>query len=73
MAFTSFGERMWQPILQPLGDCLSGYDGQPPTFPVFIERTNKPEKCREFMRRAGFREIDVVTENLNCQYPGITA
>jgi ubiquinone/menaquinone biosynthesis C-methylase UbiE len=73
VSFTSFGERMWQPILKPLGECLSKYDGQLPPVPFFIERTNTQEKCREFMRQAGFREMDVITENLDCRYPDITA
>jgi len=73
VAFTSFGERIWQPILQPLGACLSKYDNQPPPIPFFIDRTNTPEKCRELLKSAGFEEIDIITEQLDCQYPNTEA
>jgi ubiquinone/menaquinone biosynthesis C-methylase UbiE len=73
VAFTSFGESFLQPVINPLGTLLSRYDGQPPPAPFFIERTNTPEKCCEFMKQAGFKEIDVITENLDCRYPDITA
>jgi arsenite methyltransferase len=72
VAFTSFGERMWQPILKPLGDRLSRYDGQPPPVPFFIERTNTPEKCRELLERAGFEEVEIITEQLDCRYKDTT-
>jgi hypothetical protein len=52
-----------------LGDCLSRYDGQPPPVPFFIERTDTPEKCREFLENAGFEDIKILTEQLDCQYP----
>jgi arsenite methyltransferase len=73
VAFTSFGERMWQPILISLGECLSRYDGQPPPFVFFIERTNTSEKCRELLNGAGFKEIEVITEQLDCRYKDTTA
>ena len=73
IAFTSFGARLWQPVLKPLGERLSQYDGQPPPVPLFIERTNTPEKCRELLKRAGFEEIEIITEQLDCQYPDTTA
>lgn len=73
VAFTSWGERFWQPILKPLGECLSRYDGQPPPVPSFLERTDTPDKCRELLKRAGFKEIEVFTEQLDCQYPDTTA
>jgi ubiquinone/menaquinone biosynthesis C-methylase UbiE len=69
VAFTSFGERLWQPVLQPLGKCLSKYDNLPPPVPFIIERTNTPEKCYELLQSAGFEEINIVTEHLDCQYP----
>ena len=72
VAFTSFGERLWQPILKTLGDCLSRYDGQPPPTPFFIERTNTPEKCRELLGNANFEEIEITTEQLDCQYQDTT-
>jgi ubiquinone/menaquinone biosynthesis C-methylase UbiE len=69
VAFNSFGEGMWQPIWKPLGERLSQYDGQP--FPVlfFIESTNTPEKCRGLLKIAGFKEIEIATEQLDCRYP----
>ena len=69
VAFTGFGERLWQPVLQPLGKCLSKYDNLPQPVPFIIERTNTPEKCYELLRSTGFKEIDIVTEHLDCQYP----
>ena len=68
VAFTSFGYRFWQPVLQPLGKCLSKYDNLPPPTPLIIERTNTPEKCYELLQSAGFKEIDIVTVHLDCQY-----
>jgi ubiquinone/menaquinone biosynthesis C-methylase UbiE len=69
VAFTSFGDRLWQPILRPLGECLSKYDNLPLPVPFIIERTNTPEKCYEFLQSSGFQEIDIVTEHLDCRYP----
>lgn len=72
VAFSSFGERLWQPILKTLGDCLSRYDGQPPPTPFFIERTNTPEKCRELLKGANFKGIEIITEQLDCQYQDVS-
>jgi ubiquinone/menaquinone biosynthesis C-methylase UbiE len=69
VAFTSFGKRFWEPILHPLGECLSKYDNLPPPTPFFIERTNTPEKCRELLKIADFKEIEIITEQLDCTYP----
>jgi arsenite methyltransferase len=73
VAFTSFGERMWQPVLRKLGVCLSRYDGQPPPVLFFIERTNTSGKCRELLKHTGFVEIEIITEQLDCQYPDTAA
>lgn len=69
VAFTSFGERFFQPILKQLGECLSKYDNLPPPVPYFLERTNTPEKCHELLESAGFEEINIITERLDCEYP----
>jgi arsenite methyltransferase len=69
VAFTSFGDRYLQPVIKPLGECLSRYDGQPPADPSFIiERTDSPEKCRELLRTTGFSEIDITTEDMGYSY-----
>ncbi len=69
MAFSSFGAGMWQPVLKPLGECLSKYDGQPPPVTFFVEPASTPGKCRELLENAGFEDIDIITEQLDCQYP----
>ncbi|HEY96171.1 MAG TPA: methyltransferase domain-containing protein [Dehalococcoidia bacterium] len=69
VAFTSYGSRFLQPILKPLGECLSRYDGQPPPVPFFIERTDTPDKCKALLQEAGFGEIEIFTEDIDCQYP----
>jgi ubiquinone/menaquinone biosynthesis C-methylase UbiE len=69
VAFTGFGEKFWQPVLHPLGKCLSKFDNLPPPVPFFTERTNTPEKCRELMKTAGFEKSDIITEKMDCTYP----
>ena len=73
VAFTSFGPRFLQPVIKPLGECLSRYDGQPPAVPFFIEITDTPEKCQELLRNTDFGEIEIYTENLYCLYPDTAA
>jgi ubiquinone/menaquinone biosynthesis C-methylase UbiE len=67
VAFTSFGMGLLQPVLKPLGELLSRYDGQPLPVPVFLNRTDTPDKCRELLKNAGFKEIEVSTEQLDCR------
>jgi arsenite methyltransferase len=73
VAYTSFGPRFLQPIIKPIGECLSRYDGQPPAVPYFIETTNSPRKCLEFLQRAGFEKIEITIEDLGCEYPDTAA
>ena len=75
IAFTSFGERFLQPVLKPLGERLSRYDGQPPPVPSFIDRTDTSDKCRELLKLGGFtdKDIDVTTEELGFFLPDLTA
>jgi ubiquinone/menaquinone biosynthesis C-methylase UbiE len=69
VAYTSFGPRFLQPVIKPLGECLSRYDGQPPPVPFFIERTDTPDKCKALLQDAGFGEIEILTENTDDRYP----
>jgi arsenite methyltransferase len=73
MAFTSWGETFLQPVLEPLGQCLSRYDGQPPPIPAFINPTNTVNKCREFLTNADFENIEIKTEQLGFYLPDLTA
>jgi ubiquinone/menaquinone biosynthesis C-methylase UbiE len=74
VAFTSFGERFLQPVLGPLGQRLSRYDGQPPPVPSFINRTDTPDKCQELLKLAGFKVEDIVitTEELGGYLPDLS-
>ena len=72
IAFSSFGARYLQPVLKILGDRLSRYDGQPPPVPFFLNRTDTPDKCRELLKRAGFEEIEVTTEQLGVYLRDLT-
>jgi len=73
IAFTSFGPRFLQPVLKPLGECLSRYDGQPPPVPFFLNRTDTLDKCRELLKSAGFEDIHITTEQLGIYLPDLTA
>jgi len=73
IAFTSFGERFLQPVLKPLGERLSRYDGLPPPVPFFINRTDTPDKCRELLKITGFDDIDITTEQLGFFLPNLSA
>jgi ubiquinone/menaquinone biosynthesis C-methylase UbiE len=68
ITITSAGQRLLQPILKPLGECLSRYDGQPPAVPFFVESTDSPEKCRRLLQNAGFREIKITTEDMGYSF-----
>jgi ubiquinone/menaquinone biosynthesis C-methylase UbiE len=73
LAFTSFGERFLQPIIKPLGERLSRYFGEAPPVPFFIERTNTPDKCRALLKGAGFKDMDITTEELGFYLPDLVA
>ncbi len=73
VAFTSFGPRLLQPVIKPFGERLSRYDGQAPPVPSFLESTDTPDKCRELLKRAGFEEIEITTEQLGFYLPDTTA
>jgi ubiquinone/menaquinone biosynthesis C-methylase UbiE len=73
LALTSFGPRLLQPVLKPLGECLSRYDGQPPAVPFFVESTDSPEKCRGLLQNAGFGKIEIATEDMGYSFPDTAA
>jgi ubiquinone/menaquinone biosynthesis C-methylase UbiE len=73
VVFTSLGPRFLQPVIKPLGECLSRYDGQPPAVPFFVESTDSPEKCRKLLRNASFGEIEITTEDVGYSYPDTAA
>jgi SAM-dependent methyltransferase len=72
IAFSTFGARYLQPVLKILGERLYRYDGQPPPVPFFLNSTDTPDKCRELLKRAGFEEIEVTTEQLGVYPPDLT-
>jgi ubiquinone/menaquinone biosynthesis C-methylase UbiE len=69
IALTSFGQRFLEPVIKLLAEGISRFDGLPPAFPVFLDSTNSPEKCRELLSHAGFGDIEVTTEDLGYPYP----
>ena len=73
VSFTSFGTRFLQPVIKPLGECLSRFDGQPAAVPSFIETTDNSEKCRELLRNAGFMKIEITMESLDSRYSNIAS
>lgn len=73
IAFTSFGARFLQPVIKPFGERLARYDGQPPPVPLFINSTDTPEKCWELLKRTGFEEIEIITEQLDYRLPDTKA
>lgn len=72
IAFSSFGESFFQ-TFSLCSERLNQYDGQTPSGQKPGERTDTPGKCRELLKRAGFKEIEITTEQLGYHLRDATA
>jgi ubiquinone/menaquinone biosynthesis C-methylase UbiE len=62
--FSSFGPDFMRPAYGMFLERLTRYDGlEPPTLQASA-RTGTPEKCYDILRDAGFKEIEVTSEQL---------
>jgi ubiquinone/menaquinone biosynthesis C-methylase UbiE len=64
VAFSSWGASLLQPFGKLFNERLAKYDSQAPPGQQVGERTDTPDKCRELLKRAGFEEIEISTEQL---------
>ena len=72
IAFSSFGASFF-PTFSLCSERLNQYEGQAPTDQQPGERTDTPGKCRELLKRAGFEEIEITTEQLGYHLRDATA
>lgn len=72
VAFSSWGETFLQPAIKLFSERLARYDRQAPSPPL-SERTNTPDRCRELLKRAGFEEIEITSEQLGFYFSDPTA
>ena len=73
IAFSSFGARFLRPVIKMFYERLAQYDGQVPPDQRFLGRADTPDKCRELLKRAGFEEIEITTEQLGYHLRDATA
>jgi arsenite methyltransferase len=64
LAFSSFGANFMRPSYGLFLERLTRYDGLELPGPQASARTGTPEKCRELLKDAGFKKIQVTTEQL---------
>jgi len=64
VAFSSFGAEFMRPAYGLFLERLTRYDGMELPGPQASARTGTPEKCRALLEGAGFKNIDVVPEQL---------
>ena len=64
IAFSSFGASFAQPSRSLFQERVKKYTGQSSTIQRGMSRTDTQDKCRELIERAGFKDIEINTEQL---------
>ncbi len=62
VAFSSFGGDFMRPAYTLFLERLTKYDRMAPPTEQFGLRTSTPERCRELLKNAGFKNIEVTSE-----------
>jgi ubiquinone/menaquinone biosynthesis C-methylase UbiE len=73
VAFSSYGKNHLQPVSRLLFERLARYEGQAPPVRQPSGKTSTPYKCRELLKRAGFEDIEITTEQLGDHLQDTTA